>query len=221
MIKIKKNKKPWPTRDAMQQVYELNLWGENGGEFYSGEGSHNPYIIAPYIKCVSQFLNSFEEPISICDLGCGDFNIGKEFVDLCKSYTAVDIVPELISRNKKYFKEANLSFQCIDIAKDQLPKADCVIIRQVLQHLSNNEIKQIVNKLPTYRYIILTEHLPEGAFVPNLDIISGQGIRIKKKSGVDLLAEPFNLKVKKSSILEQTQLKNHKGIISTALYEMF
>ena len=36
----KKIKKPWPTKAAMEQVYQLNLWGANETKFYSGEGSH-------------------------------------------------------------------------------------------------------------------------------------------------------------------------------------
>ena len=37
----KKIKKPWATRAAMEQVYDLNLWGANETKFYSGEGSHH------------------------------------------------------------------------------------------------------------------------------------------------------------------------------------
>ena len=61
--------------------------------------------------------------------------------------TAVDIVETLIERNKTLFKRDNLEFLCLDIVKDELPKADCVIIRQVLQHLSNTEIQHILKKL--------------------------------------------------------------------------
>ena len=81
-----------------------------------------------------------------------------------KEYFAVDIVPELIEHLKKQYLQKELSFFCLDIAKDELPKADCVIIRQVLQHLSNKEIKEIVPKLYDYKYVILTEHLPIGKF---------------------------------------------------------
>ena len=79
-----------------------------------------------------------------------------------------------------------------------MPTGDCAILRQVLQHLSNKEIQNILDKLNNYKYVILTEHLPNEQFEPNIDIISGQGIRLKKKSGVDVLAPPFNFEVKKS-----------------------
>jgi 2-polyprenyl-3-methyl-5-hydroxy-6-metoxy-1,4-benzoquinol methylase len=156
----KKNKNPWPTKDAMEQVYEMNLWGSNDSDFYSGEGSHNPGIINPYINVVSSFLTSFKTSITVCDLGCGDFNIGKEFVKHTKKYIAADIVENLIKHNKETFKEDNLEFHCLDIAIDNLPSGDCILLRQVLQHLSNKEVKSVVNKLTAFKYVILTEHLP-------------------------------------------------------------
>ena len=54
----------------------------------------------------------------------------------------------------------------MNIVKDNLPSADCIILRQVLQHLSNAEVQQIITKLSAYKYIILTEHLPNGNFNP-------------------------------------------------------
>ncbi len=217
----KKNKKPWPTKDAMEQVYEMNLWGNNNSNFYSGEGSHNPEIVNPYIKVVLSFLTSFKKPLTVLDLGCGDFNIGKNFVKHTKKYIAVDIVNNLINHNKERFKENNLEFHCLDIAIDKLPDTDCVILRQVLQHLSNKEVQNIVNKLHNYKYVILTEHLPNGDFSPNKNIISGQGIRLKKKSGINLIAPPFYLKPINTKQLASINLGNNKGVILTTLYTLF
>lgn len=218
--KPKKTSKPWPTKAAMEQVYALNLWGGNQSDFYSGTGSHNLEIVNPYIDLLTAFLISFESPIVVCDLGCGDFNIGKQLVEHTEKYIAVDIVTDLIAYNKEKFKEENLEFHCLDIAVDELPPADCVILRQVLQHLSNAEIQSIVSKLSAYRYVIITEHLPEGQFAPNKEIISGQGIRLKKQSGVNLLEAPFNLKVKEEKQILNTVLENGKGVIVTTIYTM-
>ncbi|WP_430429372.1 class I SAM-dependent methyltransferase [Maribacter litoralis] len=215
---VKRNKKPWPTKKAMQQVYQERLWGSGASEFYSGEGSHLPEIVEPYVKTVIDFLSQFNKNISVCDLGCGDFNIGKELVSYTRKYSAVDIVPELILRNQNLFQIPNLEFHCLDIAKDDLPIADCAIIRQVLQHLSNAEVLQIIRKLKQYKYIIVTEHLPSDEFIANVDIISGQGTRLKKKSGIQLLQPPFNLKI----VEEKELLKNtdQHGVIVTNLYRL-
>ena len=216
-----KTKKPWPTKDAMAQVYRMKLWGDNRSDFYSGIGSHHPELVEPYIETVKSFLTSFETPLVVCDLGCGDFNVGKELVEHSRKYVAVDIVEELIERNRKMFKRENLEFHCLDIASDELPAGDCALLRQVLQHLSNLEVKCVISKLSAFKYVILTEHLPEGDFIPNKEIISGQGIRLKKQSGVDLLAPPFNLKIKEENHLITVPASQGKGIIVTMLYRMF
>ena len=216
-----RKKIPWPTKEAMIQVYEMKLWGRNDSDFYSGDGSHQSDIVEPYLEVLTSFLKSFKTPPVVCDLGCGDFNVGKNLFPFTKNYIAVDIVPDLISYNREKFKFENLEFQCLDIAEDDLPPGDIAVLRQVLQHLSNSEIQRILHKLVNYQYIVLTEHLPTGDFTPNEDIISGQGIRLKKQSGVDILAAPFNFKVLESEQVLSVELKNDKGVISTSIYKMF
>ncbi len=213
-------KKPWPTKAVMRQIYEKHLWGGSQYDFYSGMGSHNKSLVDPYIHVLRSFLTSFSQPIRVCDLGCGDFNVGRQLHDLTIQYIGVDIVDELITRNELKYASPNLEFDCLDISEDQLPSADCVILRQVLQHLSNAEIMRIAKKLSAYQYVIVTEHMPNGQFNPNLDIVSGQGIRLKKESGVDLLSSPFNLKVKSDEMLLSIDLADGKGRIVTTLYRM-
>lgn len=213
-------KKPWPTKDAMEQVYKMKLWGGNSSDFYSGIGSHSPELVDPYIDVVSLFLTSFDNSLVVCDLGCGDFNVGKELVKFTDKFIAIDIVSDLIAHNKKKFREENLEFYCLDIAVDDLPPGDCVLLRQVLQHLSNAEVQRIVEKLYEFQYAIVTEHLPEGDFSPNRDIISGQGIRLKKQSGLNLLEPPFNFKVNEEKQLLSIKLKDGQGVIETTLYKI-
>lgn len=217
----KRIKRPWPTKDAMEQVYAMKLWGSNMFSFYSGEGSHLPEIVSPYVAAVTDFLRSFEQPLVVCDLGCGDFNVGRQLIASSKKYIAIDIVTDLIAYNRSIFKAENLEFHCLDIAVDELPKADCVLVRQVLQHLSNEEIKRILRKLADFKYIVLTEHIPEGDFEPNVDIISGQGTRLKKKSGVQVLEAPFYFKVKEEKQILTICLDGAKGVLVTTLYTVF
>jgi len=217
----KKPKNPWPTKDAMNQIYEMNLWGGNQRDFYSGTGSHDLKIINPYLKNLIAFLESYNTSLVVCDLGCGDFNIGKHLTKYSKKYIAIDIVENLINRNKNLYKADNLEFYCLDITKDELPSGDCIILRQVLQHLSNTEIQKVIKKILAYKYIILTEHLPLANFIPNKDIISGQGIRLKQNSGVNILEPPFNLKIKDQKQLGEHLLENEKGRIVTTLFKVF
>jgi len=218
---IKRKKEPWPTKAVMHQIYENKMWGgDKTVDYFSGNGSHAPEFVVPYVKEVLCFLSSFQKKIIVCDLGCGDFNVGKQLVPLTKKYIAVDIVPNLIERNKQLFKEENLEFLCLDISNDKLPNADCAIVRQVIQHLSNAEIVSFLKKLRNYKYLIITEHLPIGSFVPNEDILSGQGIRLKKNSGVDILQPPFLAKTK---LIKNLTISSYdsKSAIFTNLYQNF
>lgn len=219
--KSEKVKKPWPTKDAMIQVYEKGLWGTHTSGFYSGLGSHHPNAVDPYIETVIGFLDTLESPLTVCDLGCGDFNVGKHLVEHADRYISIDIVPELIKRNSIGFQDDCTEFHCLDITVDDLPSGDCALVRQVLQHISNAEVKSVVKKLYNYKYVILTEHIPEGDFEPNKDIISGQGTRLKKGSGIDLLAPPFNFKVKDQRQLLSTELDEFEGVIVTTLYTVY
>lgn len=218
---LKKTNKPWPAKDVMNQIYEMNLWGGNQFDFYSGIGSHDAKIIDPYLKVIIAFLESYNRSLIVCDLGCGDFNIGKHLTKYSKKYIAIDIVENLTKRNKNLYKDHNLEFYCLDIINDKLPSGDCIILRQVLQHLSNKDIEEVIKKITIYKYIILTEHIPLGNFVSNKDIISGQGIRLKQNSGVNILEAPFNLKIKDQKQLEEHILENNKGRILTTLFKVF
>ena len=214
------SKTPWPTKAVMTQIYDQHFWGGHDHDFYSGEGSHLQTIVEPYVKSVSEFLQRHQNKLTVCDLGCGDFNIGKQLLPYTSYYYGIDIVDKLIERNKKQFDFENLEFHCLDSSQDDLPNADVAIIRQVFQHLSNAEIQRILDKLHSFQYLILTEHLPQGKFVPNIDIIASLGNRLKVKSGVDITESPFNFKSSTNQVLNEVFLEDGNGKIETRLFTL-
>jgi hypothetical protein len=162
----------------------------------------------------------------VADLGCGDFAVGAKIRPHCGRYYACDVVQDVIDRHKIKYAENNVIFQAIDITQDDLPAADVVFIRQVLQHLSNDDIKCVIPKLYRYRYLVITEDLPIAAdFVPNLDKKRGMDTRLSlgtNGSGVVLTEPPFNLKVKDTKVLSEAEgaIGGARGIIRTTLYEL-
>ncbi|WP_350290013.1 class I SAM-dependent methyltransferase [uncultured Croceitalea sp.] len=206
-----------PVKKVMSEIYAKKKWGGAKYDFYSGFGSHSKKVVKPYVKTISNFLESHLNSLLICDLGCGDFNVGSQLVPFSKSYIGVDVVEELVERNKKLFINDKLSFKCLNIVEEELPKADCILVRQVLQHLSNNDIKKVVEKFKVYKYVIVTEHLPKRAFKPNLDKITGANIRLSRNSGVVLHEPPFNMVARNRQ--ELLNIKYNKGTIVTTLYE--
>ena len=206
-----------PVKKIMSEIYAKKKWGGAKHDFYSGFGSHSKKVVRPYVKTISKFLKSNSNPLLVCDLGCGDFNIGSQLVEFSKGYIGVDVVEELIQRNKKLFICDKLSFKCLNIVEEELPKADCILIRQVLQHLSNADILKVIEKLKAYTYVIVTEHIPKGTFEANLDKITGANIRLSRNSGVVLHEPPFSMSAKNKQ--ELLNIKYNKGTIITTLYE--
>jgi len=185
-------------REAFSLIYERHMWGRNESEdFFSGSGSHEEEISGSYVAAVRQFLVNLPSKPDAVDLGCGDFNVGKQIRDLCNAYVACDVVPALIERNRKVFSEYDVDFRCLDITEDPLPDGEVIFVRQVLQHLTNEQISRFVRKLGNQKFLVLTEHLPfHENFVPNIDKPMGPGIRLGNDaaaSGVVLTSPPFNL----------------------------
>ncbi len=148
-----------PPRELFAAIYRGGLWGRGKDRFYSGEGSHHSRIVDDYVTAISRFIEGLAERPGAVDLGCGDFNIGRRVQGLCARYVACDVVPELIERNRAAFPEVD--FRCLDIVTDPLPAGDVAFIRQVLQHLDNAQIAQVLPKLRQYRWLVVTEHLPD------------------------------------------------------------
>lgn len=207
------------TKKVMSEIYEKKRWGGRQKDFYSGSGSHSRKVVQPYIKTISSFLKDYENGLIVCDLGCGDFNVGKNLVPYSKRYIGIDIVDDLIERNKKLFVSEKLEFHCLNIVTDNLPKGDCILVRQVFQHLSNEEIKKVVEKIEKFKHIIITEHIPKGEFVANAEKSTGAGIRLSNNSGVVLTEPPFNMNPERST--ELLRIKYRKALIVTTHYQNF
>jgi len=204
-------------KEIFKKIYDEKKWGDDK-KLYSGPGSHEKELTIPYLKYVQDFLN--EKNYTVTDLGCGDFNIGKELYTYSKKYIAIDIVEKLVEENKRKYINTNLYFKCINVLENKIPITDCIIIRQVLQHLDNNSIEIILKQIYKFKFLILTEHLPKNKFIPNIDKFTGPTIRLDTSySGVDLEKKPFNLKFKskKELIIEDKKLG---GIHKTIIYKL-
>lgn len=209
--------------DIFDKIYNEGIWGKNvDGRSTSGEGSHSPEVINPYIAEISNFLSQTKTN-TVVDLGCGDFNVGRNFTSLTKNYIACDVSDVILKRNKtKYQSIKHLDFRLLDLSKDKLPKGDICFVRQVLQHLSNTHIKNFVEKINSdkpYKYLVVTEHLPHNDhFIANLDKGAGANTRLMIGSGVVLHQEPFNLDARNTTDL--LEIFSEGGIIKTIIYEL-
>lgn len=104
---------------------------------------------------------------------------------MVSQYTGVDVVRLVIDPNMRLHTSDCVSFVCADLTCDPLPPAGAVLVRPVLQHLSNSEIKAaLANILRTYPLAFITEHIYIGSCcVPNRDIPHGPGTRVPSVPG--------------------------------------
>lgn len=194
-------------RRVFQDVYQRNLWGRDGGsQFFSGVGSRGEaarIYVREMAKELQRHASELRRPLTVVDLGCGDFEVGRALLERLPdmNYVGCDIVPELIAHNKALNTAANVRFEQLDIVADPLPEGDVCLVRQVLQHLCNADISAFLNQAD-YRWVYVTEGHPNHRSGPlNPDKRNGHDVRFDwrkgKGRGVELDHPPFNLTTEK------------------------
>lgn len=143
-------------------IYKRRVWGE-------GSGGGSDYERAkPYCDFVSEYLKIPPYPIgvrTVLDIGCGDGRVAKHINWHGAKYTGVDAA------------------QGFDALTDDLPAADLVLCKEVLQHLSNAQVELLLARTSHYRRRLFTSYVGEGT---NTDIQTGQS------RPVDLTLPPFS-----------------------------
>ena len=185
------------TRQVFEEVYRKKLWSKKEfkqEDYHSGSGTTSQNTDR-YISFLTRFLNE-NNVKRLVEIGCGDFRIMKQVLlnSSIDHYHGVDIVPNLIERNQnKYGISKKIEFSCLNAVTDDLPPGECLLIRQVLQHLNNEQIKAILAKTRSYKLVLITEHIPENSSFPNKDKAQGPETRLKDNSGIFIEKSPFNI----------------------------
>src|SRR5271167_845018 len=119
-------------------AFDQRLWKDD--ESISGPGSTLQYTseLRSTLPALIRALGCK----SLLDAPCGDFNWMRQ-VDLSGiDYFGVDIVPALIAELQA--KHPEHRFEVRDIITDPFPRADFVLCRDVLFHLSNSNIVKVL-----------------------------------------------------------------------------
>lgn len=144
-----------------------------------------------------EFLAGFirENQIKNClDVGCGDFTYMKEIYKMFDNYTGIDVSELIINRNKELYQTDNHKFEQLNLIYDDMDVScfDLVIIKDCLQHLGNQEVLKVLNKVDEIPFhIIVNEKIKKIKKGNLLRIESGI---ISQGSGLDPSLEPFNKK---------------------------
>jgi len=122
-----------PLQAAFTQIYRDNAW--QNSESRSGHGStveRTTIIRSELAALVEEFGIR-----SLLDAPSGDFNWMKEVPLPNTHYLGVDVVPEMIERNRQLYGNQRREFRVLDITVDPVPAVDLIFCRDGLVHLSN------------------------------------------------------------------------------------
>jgi hypothetical protein len=192
-------------RRTFQGVYRDSLWGGDGvSRFFSGVGSRGEPADR-YVSAIAEALAAHARTLgrapTVVDLGCGDFEVGRALIERLPDmrYLGCDIVPELIEAHRRRHASERVGFCALDIVADPLPAGDVCLVRQVFQHLSNDEVARVLAKLD-YPFVYVTEAQPKERVGPvNPDKEPGADVRFDWRAsrgrGLELDQPPFDCTV--------------------------
>jgi len=188
------------------KIYENKSWIHG-----SGVGSLVENTIA-YRTFLENFIK-VNKISTILDYGCGDWQFSHliPWSDLNVSYTGIDVVPSVIENNSNNYSKNNINF---DVMTEEWkwPNVDLIICKDVLQHLPNNLIKELLDKMLTHsKYILITNDI-HNKNKTNLNL----DIKIGDYRPLNLREAPWNINAEiklnwkvRSEIKETILIKGH------------
>jgi 2-polyprenyl-3-methyl-5-hydroxy-6-metoxy-1,4-benzoquinol methylase len=125
--------------NTFNRIYAEGTWGKDvAGKGTSGTGS-TLEITREYRAYVEDFIRTHNVK-SVVDAGSGDWTFSSAIDWNGASYLGVDIASDVIATVRTKYEKGNIRFQVGDIT-DDLPAADLLISKDVLQHLSNELVQ--------------------------------------------------------------------------------
>jgi hypothetical protein len=197
-------------RGAFEDIYRRGLWGGLGGhaDFFSGVGSRGP-VVEEHARKIAAILKKIQEEkggeLTVVDIGCGDFKVGRAILDLvpgCR-YIGCDIVLSLIAHNQAKYSNERVTFNGLDIVTDRAPAGDVCLVRQVFQHLPNEDIVRALKNLRGFAALYVTEGQPvQRIGLVNPDKKVGADVRFDWRRGIgrgiELSEPPFSLRTEEA-----------------------
>lgn len=170
-------------KKTFDNIYSNKLWGENKeGKGNSGSGSLIS-TTTEYRYLLEQFIKD-NDIKSIVDLGCGDWEWMREFDLGDIRYTGIDVSSIVIENNNKLYSTNNIKFINGD-ANNITEEVDLIVIKDVLQHLPLDIIKDTLNIVKTKcKYSLITNDYSKKC---------NKNIPIGSWTAIDLTRPPFDI----------------------------
>jgi hypothetical protein len=166
--------------NRFEQIYDENEWGHGSGEGSLLQNTRG------YMAFLQGFLGK-RDIKTVVEMGSGDWQFSK-FIDWAGAdYAGYDVVPSVVKSNQDAYEKAGVTFRLYSGDPAELPSADLLIVKDVLQHLNDRAVAALLAQLPRFKFALLTNCIKPRGTTINRDIEDGDFRYI------DLRLPPFNL----------------------------
>lgn len=159
--------KPLDLKSRFEYIFDTNLWGDDHSRSGVGSTLTETETLRREIPLLLKELGAR----TLLDIPCGDFG-WLSLTDLGVEYVGADIVEALVEQNTSRYASETRRFVRLDLTTDPLPRADVVLCRDCLVHLSYANIRRALDnvKRSGAKYLLVTS-FPEAT--SNRDIEDG------------------------------------------------
>jgi SAM-dependent methyltransferase len=172
-------------RRIFNDIYLKNTWTFGSGTASLEEATRE------YRGFLQNFMRS-NRIKSVLDVGCGDWQFSQLINWDGIAYTGID-VSDVALANSQRFSRQGVQFIELNALTEPLPKADLLIVKDVLQHWSNAEISHFLPRLRKFEKALVVTGGGRGGNLLRPDFINAD-ISTGFFRPVDLTQKPFSVK---------------------------
>jgi hypothetical protein len=125
----------YSTEDTFRTIYRTNHWGASERSGAGASVDQAAAVLAHLALVIERF-----QIRTLLDVPCGDF-AWMRHLDEDVEYIGGDVLPELAAANQRLWGSSRRRFVTIDLLKDDLPRADLLLCRDCLVHLSLADVR--------------------------------------------------------------------------------
>jgi len=161
--------------------YTENRWGDSESRSGPGSSLTRTAKLRDELPVLLQEIGAR----TLLDAPCGDFNWMKDTTLGIEVYFGVDVIPDLIERNRQLYGDVRTQFVLLDLTRDPLPRADVILCRDCFIHFSYRHIALAIRNFKrTGSTYLLTNTYS--------DWRQNENIRTGDFRYINLLLPPFN-----------------------------
>lgn len=168
-------------------IYRSNYWGNSDSRSGAGSDLVQTLVVRAELPRIVKEFNIGK----MLDIPCGDWHWMKE-ASIKVDYIGADIVPEIIKRNTELYSNDRCKFRTLDLIQDDLPMVDLIFSRDVLVHLSFEDIFSALSNIDRSgsKYLLTTTFSSRET---NVDIPTGRWRPINLQKAPFHFPEPLQL----------------------------